>query len=257
MIKKILKYAAIAIAWLCLWQIGATVIGEELLFPTPIAVAVRLFELCGTGEFYKTVSFSLLRILIGMIIGTVIGALGGLLTALSPLARDFFAPLLSVIKSTPVASFIILLVLWVSRDTTPLIIAAMMVIPVVWTNVEAGLLNTDKALLEMAKVYKMTRAQRIKSIYLPSLSPYFFASLRSSLGMSWKAGIAAEVLLLPLISIGKMISESKQTLETVDLFAWTVVVVVLSVIIERLMVFLLSRAVKYRSYLTEGGADLG
>jgi len=257
MIKKTLKILLIALLWLGVWQISALIIGEELLFPSPISVASRLFEMALTSAFYKTIITSLIRILIGMLAGTVIGALGGLLTAFSHFAKAFFSPFLAVIKSTPVASFIILLVLWISRDATPVIIASMMVVPVVWTNVETGFCNTDRALLEMAQVYKMNVAPRIKHIYLPSVSPYFFASLRSSLGMSWKAGIAAEVLLQPLISIGKQIFESKQTLETVDLFAWTVVVIILSVVIEKLMVLALKALSKRYSFDKKGGETVG
>ncbi len=255
MIKKICKYTAISLLWLGIWQLVSMIVAQELLFPSPIAVAIRLFELMLTQDFYKTVGLSLLRILVGMLIGTLIGALGGLVTASSRTARDFFAPLLAVVKSTPVASFIILMVLWISRDITPLIIALMMVTPVVWTNVETGILNTDKSLLEMAKVYKMSRADKIKHVYLPSIAPYFLASLKASLGMAWKAGIAAEVLLQPIISIGKMISDSKILLETTDLFAWTVVVVILSVIIEKAMVLVLKKAVKYAPEEQKGGAQ--
>lgn len=244
MIKKFCKYTAISLLWLGIWQIVSMMIGKVLLFPSPIAVAVRLFELMLTSDFYLTVGLSLFRILVGMLIGTFLGALGGLLTAFSRIARDIFAPLLAVVKSTPVASFIILMVLWISRDVTPLIIALMMVTPVVWTNVETGILNTDKSLLEMARAYKMPRTATVRNIYLPSISPYFLASLKASLGMAWKAGIAAEVLLQPIISIGKMISDSKILLETTDLFAWTVVVVILSVIIEKAMVLVLKKALK-------------
>ena len=254
MTKKIIKYSIITLVWLGIWHIAAMIIDSALLFPTPIAVAMRLFELMLTSDFYKTVGLSLFRILIGMILGTLVGALGGLLTASSRFARDFFAPLLAVVKSTPVASFIILMVLWISRDVTPLIIALMMVTPVVWTNVETGILNTDKALLEMAKVYKMSRSATVKHIYLPSISPYFLAALKASLGMAWKAGIAAEVLLQPIVSIGKMISDSKILLETTDLFAWTVVVVILSVIIEKAMVLILKNALKNTPTEQKGGA---
>lgn len=257
MIKKILKYSAITVIWLVIWQICAMIVGQELLFPTPIAVAIRLFELMLTLDFYEIICYSLFRILVGMIIGTVIGVIGGILTSLFSLARDFFAPVLAVMKSTPVASFIILLVLWLSRDATPLIIALMMVTPVVWTNVETGILNTDRSLIEMAKVYKMSRGAQIKHILLPSVIPYFLAALKSSLGMAWKAGIAAEVLLLPLISIGKMIAESKTNLETVDLFAWTVVVVILSVAIEKTMVLVLRSALKKHSSSQKGGVTVG
>ena len=253
MIKKVFKDTAISLLWLGIWQLVSMIVAQELLFPAPLAVAKRLLELMLTSDFYKTVGLSLLRILIGMIIGTVIGALGGLLTAFSKIAKDIFAPLLASVKSTPVASFIILFVLWISRDITPLIIALMMVTPIVWTNVETGILNTDKSLIEMATVYKMTRTGRIKHVYLPSIAPYFLASLKSSLGMAWKAGIAAEVLLQPIISIGKMISDSKILLETTDLFAWTVVVVILSVIIEKTMVFVLKKALKNTPTDQKGG----
>lgn len=244
MIKKTLKYSLITLLWLCIWQGAAMAVGEELLFPSPLSVGRRLLEMMTEARFYKTVAISLTRILLGMLIGTAIAILGGTLTACSRLARDLFSPLLAVVKATPVASFILLLVLWISRDKTPLIIAAMMVVPVVWSNVESGIRNTDKTLLEMAKAYKMSAAARVKHVYLPSVSPYFFASLRSGLGMAWKAGIAAEALLLPLVSIGKMIADARVSLETADLFAWTVVVIILSVVIEKTMVALLSRVLK-------------
>ena len=257
MIKKTLKYALITLIWLIIWQIMAVAVGEELLFPAPLSVAKRLIALCATADFYKTVALSLSRILLGMVIGTLIGILGGTLTAFSRLARDFFAPLLAVVKATPVASFIILLVLWVSRDKTPLIIAAMMVVPVVWSNVEQGIKSTDKQLLEMARAYKMSPASRIFSIYLPCVTPYFLASLRSALGMAWKAGIAAEALLLPLISIGKKLSDARVSLETADMFAWTVVVILLSIVIERSMMALFKLVSRSRAFGTKGGVPLG
>ena len=257
MIKKALKYSIITVAWLVLWQLLAMAVGKELLFPTPVAVATRIFELMQTAEFYKIIAHSFFRILAGLIAGVLLGAAGGILTAHSHTAKDFFAPPLAVIKSTPVASFIILLVLWVSRDLTPLIIALMMVTPIVWTGVETGILNTDKALLEMARAYKISPAAKLRHLYIPAIAPYFLASLKSSLGMAWKAGIATEVLLQPLISIGKMISDSKISLETTDLFAWTTVVVILSVAIEKTTVFALKKALKNHPLQEKGGATLG
>ena len=257
MIKKTLKYALITLIWLVIWQIAAVKIGEELLFPTPLSVANRLIALGSTSDFYKTIALSLSRILLGMVIGTLIGAIGGTLTAFSHLARDFFTPLLAVVKATPVASFIILLVLWVSRDKTPLIIAAMMVVPVVWSNTEQGIRSTDKQLLEMARAYKMPPLARILHIYLPGITPYFLAALRSALGMAWKAGIATEALLLPLVSIGKKIADARVSFETADMFAWTVVVILLSMVIEKSMLALFKLFSRNRAFGTKGGVPLG
>ncbi len=242
MIKKLLKYTAVTAIWFAIWQIVATAVGQELLFPSPISVILRLFEMLGTIDFYKSVGVSVLRVTVGMLAGLAVGVLGGTLSAFFKPARDFFAPMLAIIKSTPVASFIILIVLWLNRDITPIVISAIMVLPIVWSNIEMGFCVTDKALLEMAKVYKIPRGKKISLIYLPSVQPYFISSMRSSLGLSWKAGIAAEVLLQPLISIGKQIFEAKYMLETADLFAWTAVVIILSVIIERLIILLFSRS---------------
>lgn len=256
MMKKLLKYSIITAVWLAIWHLIAIAVSKELLLPSPVSVAIRLIELMQTSEFYKTIAYSVLRILVGMLVGIILGAIGGVLTAHSSTAKDFFAPPLAVIRSTPVASFIILLVLWISRDLTPLIIALMMVTPIVWTGVEAGILNTDKDLIEMARAYKMSPAARLRHVYLPSIAPYFLASLKSSLGIAWKAGIAAEVLLEPIISIGKMISDAKSYIETTDLFAWTAVVVILSVVIEKITVLALQKALKNHPLHKKGGATL-
>ena len=253
MIKKITKYTAIAVIWIAIWELVSLAVANELLFPSPITVCIALWALLREGDFYLTVGTSILRIIVGTAIGIAIGIVGGILSARFRTAREFFSPMLAIIKSTPVASFIILLVLWLKRDTTPMVICAIMVTPVVWSNVEMGIKKTDRALLEMACVYKMPRGRQISSIYVPSTLPYFISAMRSSLGMAWKAGIAAEVLLQPILSIGKQIFESKYMLETADLFAWTVVVIVLSVIIERVLLSLLAHASLRYSIQCMGG----
>lgn len=256
MVKKILTGAAAVLLWLSVWQIAASVVAKELILPSPLSVFARLFEMLAEAEFYKTVAYSLSRVFVGMLAGVLIGALGGVITAFSSLAKALFSPILAVARSTPIASFIILLVLWLDRDTVTCVISALIVLPVVWSNVESGISGTDKALLEMASAYGMPRTAKLIHVYIPSALPYFTASLRSSLGMSWKAGIAAEALILPAISIGREMFTSKYNLETVDLFAWTVVVVILSVIIERLVTLLVGLASK-RHIRATGGNTYG
>lgn len=256
MIKKLIWGTLATLFWIAVWFIAALAVGKELILPSPVSVAARILEFFASAAFYDTVLHSLARVVLGMITGAIIGLIGGALTAFSPFIRNLFSPVLSVVKSTPIASFIILLFLWLDRDTVACVISALIVLPVVWSNVESGILGTDKALLEMADAYKMTKLAKLRHIYAPSALPYFTASLRSSLGMSWKAGIAAEALILPTISIGKMIFQSKYNLETVDLFAWTVVVIILSVVIEKLMVNILDRILRGKKG-SEGGVSVG
>lgn len=244
MIKKTLKITLIALIWLAIWQVAAMIVASPLLLPPPWAVAKRLCDLCTTSDLYLTLISSFARIAFGLLLGVTVGILGGILTAGSKLAKDLLSPLLAVIKSMPIASFIILILLWLDRNSVPVVISTLVVLPVVWANVEVGILNTDNALLEMANAYKMTKFSKIKYIYAPSVAPYFTASLNSSLSLAWKAGVAAEALILPVLAIGTRIFEAKYNLETVDLFAWTAVVIILSVIIEKLAHILTSRLAK-------------
>ena len=153
----------------------------------------------------------------------------------SKTADALLRPLMTVVKSTPVASFVVLALIWIARDWLPVFIALLMVLPVVWSNVCTGIRSADPALLELARVYSWPRGRVLRRIYVPSVRPHFLAALRSGLGFGWKAGIAAEVLTVPHSAIGRMIYESKLYLQTIDLFAWTLAVILLSVGLERLV----------------------
>ena len=145
--------------------------------------------------------------------------------------------MLSVIKSTPVASFIILALLWIKRDSLPVFITALIVVPIVWSNVSEGIREVDKSLVEVTKVYKFSPLKKLIKLYVPSVAPFFMAACRSSLGMAWKAGISAEVLSTPEMAIGTELFFSKTYLDTPALFAWTLVVIILSIVIEKLFVW--------------------
>lgn len=228
--------------WVGAWWLIAALFAKPLLLPTPIDAVKALFVLMGTGGFYLTVATSLLRILAGIAVALLAGTLLALLTVKSRVCHYFFAPVLTFFKATPVASIIFLMMLWVGRQNVPFFIAFMMALPIVWSNVREGLLATDKRLLEMAAVFGVTRSRVLWHVHLPSLTPYFLAAARSAISLAWKAGVAAEVLCTPERSIGRAIYEGKMYLLTDELFAWTLVVVVISMLVEWLALYLLSRA---------------
>ncbi len=240
-VPALLKQLSVLLFWLAVWVLLARLVGQELLLPSPLQVLRRLFALAGTAEFWLSPLWSILRVLGGIGAGTLLGVLLAALTERSAAAKLLLSPMMTLVKSTPVASFIILALIWLGRSILPLFISALMVLPVVWANVSAGLAGQDPALLEMARVYRMPRGRVLRRITLPSVLPHFRSALRSALGLGWKAGIAAEVLTVPQRSIGRMIFESKLYLETTELFAWTLTVIVLSLVIERLLLRLVGR----------------
>jgi len=232
MIKKIIKNIISAVFWLTVWQIMSQVIGSELLLPSPVTVFLRIITLASTFEFWYIISASFVRVLAAIVISIVLGVILAVFTSRYVLVDALISPIMNVIKATPVASFIMLALLWINRDVLPVFISVLIVVPVVWANVCGGIKNVDKSLLSVTYAYKFSFFRRLKRLYIPSVYPYFWSACRSSLGLAWKSAIAAEVLAVPVFAIGKMIYSSKMYLETVDLFAWSTVVILLSVIIE-------------------------
>ena len=231
---KILKIILITLFWLGIWEVISLIINKPLLFPTPIKVIEKLFNLIITLDFWKITLLSLLRVGFGIIIAIILGSIIGVLCSFSKISYSIISPFVTVIKSTPVASFIILFIVLIKNgnEITPIIISSLMVFPIVFSNVYKGFENVDKNLIEVCKIYKVPFKQKISALYIPSLMPYFSSALLSSIGLGWKAGIAAEVLCTPKISIGTELFNGKQYFENIDVFAWTVTVVIISLVFE-------------------------
>ena len=225
-----------ALFWLLVWQGIAMLVGKPFLLPSPVETAGRLLSLLVTADFYATAGMSLFRILIGYVLGVAAGVLLALLTTRFFWAEQLLRPLRSVIRATPVSSIILLTLVWLTTGTVPVFIVFLMVLPIIWSNVETGIRQTDPLLLEMAKSFRLSRGRTLRRIYLPSVLPHFMDACITALGFAWKSGIAAEVLATPQLSIGTQLYESKIYLETPDLFAWTALVVILSFLLEKVLV---------------------
>ncbi len=244
-------FAALSVAfWITVWYLLALWLDKPLLLPTPLAVIQRIGELACHGDFWLRGALSLCRILGGILAGAVFAVLIGSLTATFPVCHALMSPLITIIKSTPVSSFIILALLWIDRDILPVFISFLIVFPVMWSNIHTGFRSVPRAYLELAQVFRLSGFKKVQRIYIPFTLPYFLSACRSSLGLAWKAGIAAEVLALPAISIGKQLYESKVYLETTDLFAWTTVVVLLSLLLEQCAEWIFRRLLRRRGHRT-------
>ena len=227
------------IFWLAVWYLAALWVNNPLLLPTPVDVLRRLGQLALTASFWQITLTSIGRILLGVVSGVALGVGLAVLTSISRIAEMLVAPAMTAMQATPVASFAILVLIWVDRDFVPVLICAMMVLPVIHGSVSTGIRMTDPKLLEMAKVSRLPKLRILRRIYVPSVMPFFRTSSVSALSLGWKAGIAAEVLTVPKASIGRMLSEGKLYVMTEDMFAWTVTIVVLSLLLQRLMLLLM------------------
>ena len=207
-------------------------------------VLVRVAQLSVTTDFWASICFSLLRIATGFFLAAGLGILLAMLSARFHQVKDILAPVVLAVKTIPVASFIILVLILFSSRSLAALISFLMVLPIIYTNVLAGIEAADRQLLEMARVFRVPVSRQLRGIYLPAVLPYFRSAVSLGLGLCWKSGAAAEVIGLPAGSIGEALYTAKVYFQTGDLFAWTAVIVTVSVIFERLFLRLVDAAVR-------------
>ncbi|MEA4890182.1 MAG: ABC transporter permease subunit [Clostridiaceae bacterium] len=240
-----MRWIPVSLIWLLVWQLCYWLTNQDLLLASPLQVFQSLVRLIVTVPFWQAAGYSLLRIQAGYLLGIFTGTVLAVLTVKISWLDRFFYPAISAIRSTPVASFIILALVWMSSGRVVIFIVFLMVLPIVWSNVAEGIRKTDRQFLEMAFVFRLSPGQIVRTIFIPSVSPFFIAAATTSLGLGWKAGIAAEVLSRPALSLGGKLYDAKIYLETADLLAYTSVVVILSLLLEYLLISVFRRAGRY------------
>ena len=227
--------------WLAVWQCAAMAVGQEVFLVSPVQAVRTLLQLLPQAEFWQRVGFSSGRILLGFGLGVAVSIVLAVAAQAWHTADVLLAPVLQLVKATPVASFIILALVWVSGKSLSILISFLMVLPVLYGAVRTGLESADPQLLEMARVFRVPFGRRLRGIYLPQVMPYFRTAVSLGLGLCWKAGAAAEIIGLPAGSMGERLYTAKVYFQTADLFAWTVTIVAVSVAFERLFLALVDR----------------
>ncbi len=227
--------------WLLLWQGFSMRLDLPVLLPSPLEALQSLGAMALTADFYQTIAWSTLRIFGGFFAACTVASVLAVPAYCFRPVREFLAPVVACIKTVPVASFIILALVWLRSSQLSFFISFLMVFPPVYLGVLTGIGQTDKKLLEMAKVFHVPFRRQVRYLYLPAIAPHFRSAVSLGLGLCWKAGIAAEVIGLPDGSMGERLYMAKVYFMTPELFAWTVVIVTVSMIFEKLFLRLTDR----------------
>ncbi len=228
------RRAAVFLFWIAVWQILNMAVNNDILLAGPWETMVSLSHMLFEGDFWRSVGNSMLRIYGGMFTGGLLGVLSAALAYRYRIFEELVTPLVGVLKSIPVASFVILVLIWAGNRNLSFFITALVVFPILYLNTRSGLASVDPGMKEMAQVFELGLGERIRYIYLPHLVPFFQSSFQLAAGMSWKSGVAAEVIGQPLLSVGNGLYRAKIYLATGEVFAWTITVVFLSWATEQL-----------------------
>lgn len=242
MYRKWIRKSAIVLFWLLVWEAASRLVANDILLVGPLEVLQALFKQSMLPDFWKTVLLSSLRIGLGMVISFAAALCLGCLAFWKTFFRELLEPVVLLMKSVPVASFVVLLLIWAGSGNLSVWVTALVVFPMVYQSTVSGLESAPGQLLEMAEVFHISRFRRAVMIYRPALLPYLLSSCRVAAGMAWKSGVAAEVIGQPDFTIGNALYMAKIYLSTGDLLAWTVVIILLSILFEKLALLGLRRA---------------
>lgn len=232
--KRVQKIVA-WLFWLTVWILLASCVDNEILLASPYAVVQSMCSLLVTTTFWEILLYSLIRILLGFMIGFLMAVVLAFLSFTFRIVELVMSPMIHFMKTVPIASFIILLLIWWDSSFLAIAICFLVVFPNMYVNLLKGLRNTDRKLVEMATVFEMPWPSRFFYIYRPAMEPFIVSGLQISLGMCWKAGVAAEVIGNPMNSIGGELYLSKVYLDTSGVFAWTVIIILLSAFMEKII----------------------
>lgn len=227
--------------WIFIWYLASKLIKQEMFLASPVSVAKELFSLIGTLEFWERVAFSVSKMGGGFLFALGGGMILAVLAYKIALVEMLLNPIMIVIKASPVASYIILFLLLMPTKTLPLVISFLMALPIIYTNVLQGFQKTDPLLLEMADAFQIKPFRRAVYIYFSQMMPYLLSACSIALGLCWKSGIAAEVIALPLGSIGEQLYQAKIFVNSKGVLAWTVVVIAISFVFEKVFLAVLKK----------------
>lgn len=242
--NKKIKKLLIILAWLGILEIAAMLVHNSILLVGPVEIAQALFELMQTGNYYLICLMSLCRIMAGMLLAFLCGCVFGALMYRFSLFDEIISPVLAVMKSIPVASFVVLLLIWQGARNLSVFISFIVVFPNVCVSMKNGLKSVSTEKTELADVFHMKGIRKWLYIYRPAVIPYLISCMEISIGMSFKSGVAAEVIGIPDYSIGERIYVSKVYLDTAGLFAWTFSLIVLSFCVEKIILCLMKQTLK-------------
>lgn len=233
--KRIIKVILVIAFWIAVWQIASMIVNQPLYMPSPAETLTTLRVLLFKSSFWISIAYTFYRVVFGLAISFAAGIMLAYISSRWSVLQSLLGPAVAAVKSIPVVSIIILALVWFNASFVPVFSCVLLCFPIFYTNTLSGIKSIDKELLEMAAVYRIKHKRIISGISIPSVLPNIYSALSICLGFSWKSVVAAEALSSPKYSMGYSLLSTKNYLDIPALFAWTITIIVISVIVEKVL----------------------
>lgn len=222
------------------WQFLSALYGPVIL-PSPAETLGALAGLAASGRLWEMTAVTLGRGLAGFVCAALLGVPAGLALGFHRGLERSFRPALIAMQTTPLVSWLLLAMIWFGLNgSVPVFVVAVTTFPLIVINTYHGVKSMDPALAEMARVFEVNKKRIVTEVYLPQLVPFTLAGFSAALGTTWKAVAMAE-LFSSRTGIGAGMSLARMNLETAQIFAWTLVLVLLGLVSDRFLMYLAGR----------------
>lgn len=243
-VAGIMKKLLPAIFWIGIWEFAYYIIHKDLLLASPLQV-LRKMSMIAEPQFWTSAGMTVFRSMTAWMVATIMGTILAVLCRFSSMIKKLIDPVMSMIRSTPVASFIILALVWLGSSDAPILAGFMMSLPIVFSDVSEGIRSSDKNLMEMADMFRFGKWKTFMTVEVPAFMPLLAESCVTCIGLCFKATVAAEVIGVPRNAIGSMMYDAKKYMETDTLIAWTLVVILISIILENVLGKLIRKGIRH------------
>ena len=243
-ISKIKKKTGIALFWIVIWQVVAVIVNNPVYFAGPIETIMELTGQWKTISYWQAIGGSTVRILFGFLLASITGYMAAYFAGQRKWLSEILVGPVNFFQSVPVAAVVVILLIWFGSKTLSLYITFMVVFPNIYRSALEGFTSADRKLSEVAEVFSIDKKDRFRYIYKEAAGSNLRGSIPFCIGMSFKSGIAAEIIGVSAHSIGERLYVDKITLNTAGVFAWMISILLLSALVEKGLLFVLAQAEK-------------
>ncbi|RKX80831.1 MAG: ABC transporter permease [Spirochaetes bacterium] len=226
--RKRLWITLSSLTGILLWKIASFIVAREIILPSPEATLMYLSGMFREAGTWLAVVATMRRVLFAFLMNMVFALTLGVASGFSSGIYYALKPLVTVMKAVPTMGVILLSLIWFNSETAVVFVCTLIVFPVLYSSVVSGIQHLDNKLLEMHRLFQIKWPKTLFHFVLPSLRPYLIAGVMSGLGLSMKVIIAAEVLSQPKTGIGTMFQIERARLNTTGVFAWSLLVILLT-----------------------------
>lgn len=216
-----------------IWEGVALYIDNSLLFPRVSEIFLSLKNLVASGDFTLILWNTLSRFFISIVFSLILAIIFSVASYRYEVIGFLLFPFIIFLRAVPTIAIIIVVLIWSSVERVPIVVGMLILFPILYESILGGIKNVDKNLLKMSKVFKVPTKRVVRDIYIPSIYYSISSNIPSYIGLTFKVIIAGEVLSQESLSIGGEIFINKIYLESSNIFAWIIVVIVLNYLLEK------------------------